>query len=158
MAENHDKDFEEGRKFFEFGNFEVAEDFFSELVEEVAPGDPRWALYRSWLGLTRAMQNDRGGLVLCRLAVKEGGTGPELHHNLARAERKFGNVSKALRVIEEGLSAYPDDPPLLDLLQRYDRRRPLSISWLRRDHPLNRWLGVVSFRWHRYQRKKRQVE
>lgn len=138
-------DFHEGVKFFQIGNYEVAGAFFEEVCAMVGPSDPAYNRFRSWLGLNQAMQGQRGGLVLCRLAAKNETRDAEVFYNLARAEYRFEDIDKSLRALAQGRSLDPGHSGIASLLAQLDRRRPPVLRRLPRDNWLNRLLGRLSW-------------
>jgi tetratricopeptide (TPR) repeat protein len=147
-------DFREGMQFFEVGNYDVALEFFTEVANLVGRDDGQYNVYRSWLGLTQAMQGQRGGLVLCRLAAKEEAREGEVFFNLARAEFRIGDVDKALRALEQGHRVSPDHTGIHDMLARLDRRRDPAIPFLSRNNVLNRLIGKLTWRMARRREAK----
>lgn len=139
-------DFREGMQFFEVGNYDVAMEFFTEVTNLVGPDDPQYNVYRSWLGLTQAMQGHSGGLVLCRLAAKEEAREGDVFFNLARAEFRIGDVDKALRALEQGHQLSPHHVGIGEMLQRLNRRRDPAIPFLSRNNILNKFIGKLTWR------------
>lgn len=139
-------DFRQGVKFFQVGNYEVAGAFFEEVCAMVGPSDPAYNRFRSWLGLNQAMQGQRGGLVLCRLAAKDEARDAEVFYNLARAEHRFEDIDKSLRALERGRALDPRHSGIETLLAQLDRRRPPVLRFLTRDNWLNRLLGRLTWR------------
>lgn len=91
------------------------------------------------LGLARR-QLDRA-LELCRSAAKEEFCNPEHYHNLARLHIAFGFKGEGIRYLRRGLMIDPSYEPITDELRRLGVRRRPPLGFLRRQHPLNRWLG-----------------
>lgn len=141
------ENFQEGMKFFEAGNHEVAAVFFADLLESEAFTNEDVQLCRSWLGLSQVMSGDQDGVVYCRIAAKEGGRPPmQIFLNLAKAELACENIDKLMQAVEQGLSLYPNMPLLVELHAKYDRRDGGVLPFLGRENPCNRWLGVVKQR------------
>lgn len=141
------ENFQEGMKFYEAGNYEVASVFFADLLESEAFANADVQICRSWLGLCQVMGGDKDGVVNCRIAAKEGGRPPmQIFLNLAKAELACGNIDKLMQTVEQGLTLYPNMPLLMELYETYDRRDGAVLPFLGRGNPCNRWLGVVKKR------------
>ena len=54
-----------------------------------------------------------------------------------------GKRAKALAALEKGLQIAPGHKALMTVLDIVERRSSPPISWLRRSHPINRWLGML---------------
>jgi Flp pilus assembly protein TadD len=84
----------------------------------------------------------RKGLELClsSLAVEPAHPGHLL--NLGRVHLLSGDKSEALRVLREGM-ANGGSPELSRLLENLGMRKPSLFPMLRRDHPLNKFPGLI---------------
>lgn len=145
---NDHEDFQQGLKFFEAGNYEVASVFFSELLETEAFAEEDVSICRSWNGLSKALEGNRDGVVDCRIAVQVSQPSLQAFLNLARAELEVGNTEKLLIALERGIALYPTSSKLLELYERYDRRGPPPLRFLDRSHPVNQMLGKAR-RWYK---------
>ncbi len=105
--------------------------------------DPSSARVRSYYGLCLGLAERRfdKSLELCRSAAKEEFFNPLLYHNLARVHLAFGFKSEALRYLRRGLMIDPACEAITGELSRLGLRRRPALGFLRRQHPLNRWLG-----------------
>lgn len=107
--------------------------------------DPTSPRYRSYLGLCLGLAERRfdQALELCRSAAREEFFNPALYRNLAYVHLAFGFKAEAIRYLRRGLMIDPDDAAIEeDLHQLGVRRRPV-LTFLRRHHAINRWLGIL---------------
>jgi Flp pilus assembly protein TadD len=120
-----------------------------ERAHRRAPGDPQ---AMSWYGLTLVLveRNVSLGVLYCDQAVRLAGPEPELALNQARVALALGHRERAVRAIARGLDRAPDDRGLCAAMGAVGRRRRPVLSFLRRDNPLNIWLGKL-----RYQLRRR---
>jgi len=105
--------------------------------------DPTSPRHRSYFGLCLGLAERRfdKALELCRSAAKEEFFNPALYHNLARIHMAFGFKAEAIRHLRRGLMIDPSDEAIAEDLQRLGVRRHPMLAFLRRRHPMNRWLG-----------------
>ena len=103
-------------------------------------GSPR---YRSYFGLSLGLAERRfeESLQLCRSAAKEEFFNPVLYHNLARVHLSFGFKAEGIRHLRRGLMIDPDDERIQQSLLALGVRKSPVVSFLRRRHLVNRWLG-----------------
>lgn len=66
--------------------------------------------------------------------------------NLAKVFVRAGNRRKALAVLDKGLRRLPGDPAIDGFRQSFGYRRRAVLPFLRRRHPLNRFLGRLRYR------------
>lgn len=101
--------------------------------------------YISYLGLALAAgeRNWDAGEELCLQAIKMRRAQPELYLNLADVYRLAGKRSDAIETLTQGLTMTKRDARIAEALARYGRRRPPVLSFLERDHFLNRGLGKL---------------
>lgn len=105
--------------------------------------DPDAAAYRSYYGLTLGLCERRWdqALDLCRSAAQEEFFEPAHYHNLARLHLAFGFKAEALRLLRRGLMIDPGNEVIASALSELGVRRRPPLGFLRRAHPVNRWLG-----------------
>jgi tetratricopeptide (TPR) repeat protein len=110
--------------------------------------DPRQPRAASWYGVTLVLveRNSALGASLCEQAVRPG-PDPELLLNLARIHLALNSRERAVRALQRGLQAAPDDPRLLAAQESLGTRREPVLPLLSRGHPLNRLLGRLRHRW-----------
>ena len=101
------------------------------------------ARYRSYYGLSLGLAERRfeESIQLCRSAAKEEFFNPVLYHNLARVHLAFGFKAEGIRHLRRGLMIDPDDEQIQQSLLALGVRKSPVVSFLRRRHLINRWLG-----------------
>ena len=108
-------------------------------------GQPR---YRSYYGL--CLSSTRGkrkeALKLCRKACEDEFYNWEVWFNLGRVEREAGNVMKAHQALVRALRLQPRNAEIRKELEELGMRRRPFLSFLSRDHPLNVFLGRLTYR------------
>ncbi len=107
--------------------------------------DPVCPSFRSYFGLCVGLSERRfdKALELCRSAAKEEFYNAGLYHNLARVHLAFGFKAEAIRYLRRGLMIDPKCQPIAAELERLGQRRGPPLGFLRRQNPLNRWLGFA---------------
>jgi Flp pilus assembly protein TadD len=108
-------------------------------------GQPR---YRSYYGLCLSTTKGKmkEALKLCRKACEDEFYNWEVWFNLGRVEREAGNCVKAHKALVRALRLQPRNQEIRKELEELGMRRPPMISFLGRDHPLNRFLGRLTYR------------
>lgn len=106
-------------------------------------------LYYSYLGhaLARCERRHAEALALCEHAVRLGFFEPENFMNLAWVRLLAGDRRGALDAIDAGLALDAQHAALRELSERFGRRRPPVLSFLPREHALNRKLGRWRHAW-----------
>ncbi len=119
-----------------------------ERAHRRAPADAR---IMSWYGLTLVLveRNSNLGILYCDQALRIAGPQPALLLNLARAHLALGQRERAVRAIQRGLAASPEDPGLQAAQRSMGWRRRPVLPFFGRSNPLNRWLGRLRHRWSR---------
>ena len=107
--------------------------------------EPTNALYGSHYGLALGLVECRldRALGLCRDAAKREFFNPVHYHNLARLHLAFGFKAEAVRYLRRGLMIDPADAAIATELRELGVRRRPPLGFLRRQNPLNRWMGRV---------------
>lgn len=139
--------FEQGLSRFRAGDAIAAHALF-ERAHRRAPADPRMM---SWYGLTLVLveKNSNLGVLYCDQALRLAGPEAELLLNQARAHLALGQRERAVRALQRGLAAVPDDPALKAAQASLGWRRRPVFPCLHRSNPLNRWLGRLRHKWSR---------
>lgn len=121
-----------------------------QAFERAHRRDPRQLRAMSWLGVTLVLveRNSALGVSLCEQAARPG-PDPELLLNLARVHLALNSRERAVKALQRGLQAAPDDPRLLAAQEAMGRRLGPVLAFLSRGHPLNRLLGRLRHRWRR---------
>ena len=140
-AEEH---FTEGQSELARERLDAALDHFRS-AHRLDPTSPR---YRSYFGLCLGLAERRfdRALELCRSAAKEEFFNPALYHNLARLHLAFGFKSEGIRYLRRGLMIDPQNEPILKEMKNLGVRRKPVLSFLRRDHLMNRLFGRLRSR------------
>lgn len=81
------------------------------------------------------------GLTLCTQALDEEPDNPVHYLNMARIHLLANNREKALEVLRKGASCGANEE-IADLLEKIGTRKPPPLSFLHRDHPINKYLGI----------------
>jgi tetratricopeptide (TPR) repeat protein len=107
--------------------------------------DPGSAQYRSYYGLALGLCERRWeqALELCRSAARDEFFDPIHYYNLARLHLAFGFKAEGLRLLKRGLMIAPGHEEILEALRRLGVRKAPPLKFLRRENPLNRWLGKL---------------
>ncbi len=82
------------------------------------------------------------GEALCRGAMEEAPDNALLYRNLGRVLLLAGRKDEAMMVFRQGLRLDRDEVIVREL-DRLGTRRPPVIRLLARNHPLNKWLGII---------------
>ncbi len=100
--------------------------------------------YFSYLGFCIAKERGQvqKGTHLCREALAQEPDNSDHYLNLGRIHLAAGNKPEAIRVLREGLS-HGANPEIAALLDAIGTRKPPVISFLGRNHPLNKYLGII---------------
>ena len=104
--------------------------------------------YLSYLGVAMAAgeHNWDAGEELCTQAIKMRRTQPELYLNLADVYRLADRRQEAVETLIQGMQMTKRDARIAEALNRYGYRRPPFLSFLDRNHFLNRELGKLRYR------------
>jgi tetratricopeptide (TPR) repeat protein len=140
-AEEH---FRRGEAALAEGDYAAALEHFG-AAHRLDPTSPR---HRSYFGLCLGLAERRfdKALELCRSAAKEEFFNPALYHNLAQLHLAFGFKAEAIRHLRRGFMIDPGDEAIAEDLQRLGVRSHPVLAFLRRRHPVNRWLGRLRMR------------
>lgn len=128
----------EGRQREALAMFEAA----LELAQRFGTERPQ-ARYLSYYGLCLGLERNelREALRFCREAVTLEGYNPDLRCNLGRILMKAGRRKEAHQALLRGLSLQADHVDLRRALKSMGLRRRPPVPFLRRNHPLNVFLG-----------------
>lgn len=133
------KEFDNGLILFKAGSILRALGHFERSME--AQPTPLCASYYAY-----CMAKERGhvtkGVALCREALTQEPGNPVHYLNLARIHLLGPNKEDALKVLREGIQHAPD-PELAALLAVVGVRKPPVMSFLHRDNPINKFLGIL---------------
>ena len=100
--------------------------------------------YKSYLGLCVARERGqiKKGAALAREAI-EAEPDNSIHYlNLGRIYLLQGRVESAIAAFREGLSREANEQ-IAEELRRVGTRRPPPFRFLKRDNPINKYLGII---------------
>ena len=138
-------DYRLGLMFFRKRQWRPAARHFG-LAQSRSPRNDEFAnLYASYHGLALIRCGDVSGLNLCRHAAAREHARPEVFVNLVLAELRFRHRRRAWEALSRGFELQPDNPALHKLARKMGRRRRPVLPFLKREHPLNKWLGKVTY-------------
>jgi len=147
MAEHRAKgSYRKGLEALERGDFLDALAYFESTLE-LSGGEPGRlpVAAMSYYGLCLAMASDR--LVeardICEAAAEAAPTNPEMYLNLSHVCVRQGDRAHAFRTLVRGLRVEPRHPGIIEAMRRLGFRRRPVVSFLPRQHPLNRLLGSL---------------
>lgn len=141
-----EEEYQLGLVFFKKKQWRSAARHFS-LAEKRAPrNDTQLHLYRSWHGLALVYSRDVSGLNLCRHAAAQHGIQATVFQNLVLAELKFNHRKCACEALGKGLELDPRHRGLAKLSKKIKLRRRQCLTFLKRENPLNKWLGKLTYR------------
>lgn len=120
--------------------------YFEATLELAGGGSGRLPVAAmSYFGLCLAMASDRldEARDICEAAAEAAPTNPEMHLNLSRVCVRQGDRAHAFRILVRGLRVDPRHPGVIEAMRRLGFRRRPVVSFLPRQHPLNRLLGSL---------------
>jgi len=135
----------QGVQYVEMGRLDEAWNIFLEL----AHADEDSPLVKSYMGLLRLLREKDAatGLSLCREALEADPGEALLHLNLAKAYAACGQRYAAIQTVRQGLRIRsPHRSMLVRLSAELGVRRKPVLRFLQRDHPLNKVLGMLTWK------------
>lgn len=98
----------------------------------------------SYLGYCIAKERGQAfkGLALCREAIDEQSDNPVHYLNMAKIHLLGRNLPEALEALRKGAAFGPNEE-ISELLVSIGTRKPPALSFLHRDNPINKYLGVL---------------
>lgn len=142
----YQKRFFDAVKLYRNSDYEGALTIFREITAAAGKQDVYRNKYRSYEGLMRIYLGDKHAVELCREVAAESLKDVEVQYNLALAEYKLNNRRRAVQAVQRGLSIDAKYPELLRLRGLMGMRRQPVFKFMDRDHPLNKWLGKLTYR------------
>lgn len=134
-----DELYEKGVKAADKGNWVAALACFEKVV--LAEGNPAASSY-----LAVCIARERGQFnkaeLLCREALEKEPDNPIHHLNLGRIYLYQGRKTEAIQSFREGLS-HGVEQRIIDELNRLGTRKKPVLSFLKRDNPMNKFLGIL---------------
>lgn len=138
--------FFDGVRLLRNSDYEGALVVFCEIAAAADAQDVYRNTYRSYEGLTRVYMGEKSAVELCRDAAADDMRAVEVHYNLALAEFRLNNRRRAVLALQRGLVIDSANPELRRLRVHMGNRRQPVLRFLSRDHPLNKWLGRLTYR------------
>ena len=136
----------------------TAEEIFNRGMEALASGKMIPALasfekalelednpaFYSYLALCIAKERGqvRRAIKLCEEALQKDGENTAHYLNLGKILLQAGNRDEAIMVFRGGLK-YGINPLIIDELNKLRTRKPPVISFLHRNNPINKYLGIL---------------
>ncbi len=110
---------------------------------QAASMEPQNPYFLSYYGLAlgQASRNWDEAEALCMAALRKRRQIPQLYLNLAELYRCRGRVADAVETLNDGLRYTGRDSRVVEALGLFGYRKPPVLSFLGRNHPLNRYLG-----------------
>ncbi len=127
---------------------EAAEQFKQAILIERQRSAPRPQMrYVSFFGLASALATGPSpeAIQACERAARLDFYNPDLQLNLGKVYLLAGKTTRALVSFERGLRLSPNHPALRAALATVDRRSRSVLPFLKRSHPMNRWLGKLKY-------------
>jgi tetratricopeptide (TPR) repeat protein len=111
---------------------------------EKAAGLKNTPLYNSYLALCIARERGQTqkGIVLCNDSIDADPDNPLHYLNLGKIYLIQGKPAEAISAFRRGLARGASDQ-IVEELKRVGTRRPPPLSFLDRDNPLNKYLGII---------------
>lgn len=131
--------FQEGLIFLEQGNSLAALACFERaLAFEQLP------VYRSYHALCIAKERGqaRRAEEICRAAASDDPENPVIYLNLGRVLMMADKKPEAIEAFRSGLQCGPNEEIIRELTMLGTRKPPV-LPFLRRTHPLNKYLGIL---------------
>ena len=128
------------------GNYKTAERYFKLALDSThehigLSNDGQYHRLQSYYGLTLVLNSNENGLSLCREAANNELLNGDVFLNLACAELANNNRKRAIEVIQHGIKIDPDHARLKQACTKIECRKKCCLSFLPREHFLNRFLG-----------------
>jgi len=145
-AQQVQQEYQLGLAFFKKQHWRTAARHFGLADQKSGRHDVHERLYRSYHGLSLVFSGDVSGLNLCRHTAARETRQATIFQNLALAEIRFRHRKRACAAIRLGLQLDSAHTGLLKLRRGMGVRRNPCLPFLRRENPLNKWLGKATYR------------
>jgi tetratricopeptide (TPR) repeat protein len=111
---------------------------------EKASGLLNIPIHNSFLALCIARERGQTNkaIALCRETLEAEPDNPVLYLNLGKIYLMQGKTENALDIFRKGLS-HGSNEQILAELGRIGTRRPPPLSFMSRDNPINKYLGII---------------
>lgn len=149
VAQMEQLDYGEAERHFDLACKALEEEDFTKALEHLEKAlelrdNPDW---HSYAGLCIALERNEflTGEHLCIASIEHDEGNPVHYLNLARVYLAAGNKEKALETLRQGM-ARGGNERILSLLFQLGTRNPPIFRFLKRNHPLNKYLGILLHR------------
>lgn len=122
-------------------DYRAAERAFKKALDSIDEQHDKHSHVLSFYGLLRVLNGHENGLLLCRDAASNEVTDGTVFLNLTCAELHSGNRKRAVVAIHHGVKIDADNQQVNRACARLDCRKKSCISFLPRNHKLNRLFG-----------------
>jgi len=138
-------EFREGMQFLEEEDYTSALEAFAKADIKTSRDDVYKNKYRSYHGVMLLKTGHLNGMDMCRQAASGECHDGDVFYNLAQAELKRGNRRAAIMALHQGIEIDDTHPDLNRMRQKIGARRCCVLTFLDRDHFLNRLLGKLTY-------------
>lgn len=139
----HSDSFNEGMNHLKNYSIHRAKEYFQLAYESVSKNDSNHNKYESYCGLSRVLTGDRGGIELCRDAVRSEKRDADVYLNLACVEWLFKRRRNSVMALEKGLKIDKRHPGLKNMRKQIGYRQTNVIPFLSRTNILNELFGKL---------------
>lgn len=126
------------------GDRQGAHDLY-RAAQQIDGNDPR-VLSRLGMTLTIVARDEYKGVAFCEEALRRGCDDADSLWRLALVYQATFQRERAVRAVRRGLQIDGNHPGLIDLIVALGVRSPPVLSFLKRSHPLNKYLGLLRHR------------
>jgi Flp pilus assembly protein TadD len=116
-----------------------------EAALQSRPDDPRIMSQYAVL-LCQQRGQGRRAMDLATRALELAAEDPDVHINMAHMQLAQGNKNAAVMVLREAAKRFPTHAGIAEFLAGLGKRRQPFVSALPRSHPLNKWVGMLTWR------------
>jgi tetratricopeptide (TPR) repeat protein len=111
---------------------------------EKAAGLNHLPLYISFMALCIARERGqtRKAVAICLEAIEEEPDNPVIYLNLGKIYLLQGKPREAISAFRKGLSKGANDQ-IVEELKKVGNRRPPPLPFLKRENPINKYLGII---------------
>jgi predicted Zn-dependent protease len=101
-------------------------------------------IYKSYLALCIARERGQTNraVSMCMDALESDPESSVIYLNLGKIYLMQGKPEEAIKAFRNGLGQEGNDQ-IVEELERIGTRRPSPLSFLKRDHPINKYLGIL---------------
>lgn len=139
LAEAAEREYQRARRALDSGNVMAALLLLESALRH--QDNPQW---HAMLGYCIAKERGQvaRGLELCRSALEQYPDNAEYYYFYGRLLLMADQKAEAVQALRQGF-ACSENVSILKLLQELGTRKAPPISWLHRNNPLNKYLGLL---------------